>query len=152
MAVLSMKFQNWSGVEFHRDYHGYLYQKALSGPGILPGTTLKARTGGQNMNIDQMLTFVDQGPLEIFCCWRSPDGFRFGVKLHANFQMFGLGYRPNWFVMADNGHANSHPNWIKSGDDPASPHEWKNAPFKISATPDSGHMSLSVNILIQDKK
>lgn len=94
-----------------------------------------------------MLSTLDQGPLEGFCCWRDTNGFRFGVRLHANFQMFGLGYRPYWYYMADQGAApNSAPNWIKSGDDPSIPHTWANAPYKIVATPDSGHTSLSLSV------
>lgn len=149
-SALSMKFVNFSKTQFDLDYHGYLYQKVVSGPGVTPGPNLAAHGGTQSMTIDQMLSALDQGPLEIFCCWRSPTGFRFGVKLHANFQMFGLGYRPVWYVMSDNASPNSHPNWSPSDGYTADPYTWKGAPFSITATPNSGHTSLSLSIQIED--
>ncbi len=153
MAALSVKFVNLTGSDFSRDYFGYVYQKLLSGPGTMPDSTLQKRGGSQSMSIDQMLSELDQGPLEIFCSWRTPDGHRFGVRLHANFQMFGLGNRPNWYVMTDTKTLFSPPDWQDSGSDPSIPYSWtSDFPFKITATPDSEHTALSLTIQIDEKQ
>ncbi|MFM9853820.1 MAG: hypothetical protein ACKVOJ_13600 [Sphingomonadaceae bacterium] len=150
MSALSVSFINYSKVDWTRDFYGYVYQEVLSNPGVTPGPTLQAMSGKQSMSIDQMLSTLDQGPLEIFCCWRSPDGYRIGVRLVATFQMFGMGYRPTWFVMSDQLSPNTHPNWVQSADDPSTPYTWSGIPFSVVSTPDSEHMSLSLSVQIGD--
>ena len=152
-SALDETFTNFSATTFMRDYSGCEYQKGLSGPSITPGPVLDNSTNDtQEYAISQMLSWLDQGPLAVYCCWRNPvTGYRFGVKLYAKFQMFGLGPRPVWYVMADKNPAGSEPQWLDSGSDPADPYTWPTiVGFNISAIPNSSHTALSVKITIND--
>lgn len=153
-AAIDEKFINFSTTTFYRDYWGYDYQEGFSGPSVKPGPIMdNGANDTQEFAQDQLLSFLDQGPIAVFCTWKDYNsGMRFGVKLQAHFQMFGIGYRPEWYYSVDyNAESGSEPQWIKSGDDPSDPYTWDQAcGFAITGTPDSSHTSLTVSITIND--
>ncbi|WP_258104509.1 hypothetical protein [Marinoscillum sp. MHG1-6] len=152
MSTLSITFTNYSGIELYRDYWSYVMETGFSGLTTSPSTTLNAMSGQTSISTDQILSELDQGPLELSCCWRTPSGQRFGVKVHANFQMFGIGPRPEWYVMSDNKAPGTAPSWKESGSDPASPYNWSGISIKVVATPTSTHMTLQIQVQIDDLK
>jgi hypothetical protein len=153
MATLSMTFTNYSTTSWQLDYNDWELN-AFSGITQQPGPTMQAGDGQQTLacNVD-WFSGVAQGLDWIACTWRNPSGFRFGVVERLHFQMFGIGPRPYWLVMSDQGAApGSTPNWQDSGRDPSSPYTWTGVPYSIVATPNSQHTSLSVDIIIGDTR
>ena len=156
MAILDASFDNGSRITWTRDFNGVLYEYGLSNQTKIPGPTLAANNGFQETAIDQIGSTIDFGPLEVYCCWRSPDGYRFGVRLHVGLHIGPAGYAPIWYVMSDQGRPpGSQADWVLSSgtpDDPqpGEPYTWNNIPgVKITARPDAQHAQLTVPVIIQ---
>jgi hypothetical protein len=156
VSILQMSFQNGAKYDWDRDYYGDLYEIGLSNLTSECGKTLAAHNGFETMAIDQIASTIDFGPLEIYFCWRNPDGYRFGLKLHVGLHVGPAGFAPTWYVMSDhNAPEFSEPNWqLSAGTDqdpqPGMPYVWTDIPgVKITARPDAQHASLSIAVLIQ---
>lgn len=156
MAILDVTFINGANYDWTRDFYGDLYEIGLSNLTKECGPTLRAHNGMEEMAIDQIGSTVDFGPLEIYFCWRNPDGWRFGVKLHVGLHVGPVGYAPIWYVMSDHGAVPySPPVWQLSAGteddpDPGAPYTWSNIPgVNITARPDAQHASLALSIQIQ---
>lgn len=152
-AAITVTFTNYSTTQWSLGYWGYDYQEGFSGPSQSPSNPLDANDGQQTFAQSQVLSWLDQGPISIFCTWYDSNNYRFGIKLTAHFQMVGIGYRPSWEVSVDqNGGSDSEPSWQSNGDDPSSTYTWNTAqiPYSIVATPNSQHTSLSVSVEINN--
>lgn len=146
-VALSITFTNYTNVDWSRDRWNWQHHLGLSGLNTSPGPVLKSMNGVESLSQSQILSSFVQGPLEIWCCWRDPQGNRIGVLAHANFQMFGLGYRPYWKIMSDKETLNP-PNWKPNGIDPSTPYQWTDLPYSIIARPNSEHDSISLEVTI----
>jgi hypothetical protein len=144
-ADILVQYTNYSATQFDRSTWGANLQTGFGGLTSSPGPTLQANAGQQSIGASQILSAVDEGPADIYLCWAHAS-ISFGVWIHFNFQMFDIGPRPVWYV-STNGSA-----WVLAGSDPAYPYTWDRSalPFNVVATPDSGHSSLTVSVVITD--
>ncbi|MEK6423458.1 MAG: hypothetical protein V4801_28050 [Burkholderia gladioli] len=153
-AAISMTFTNYSQTTLQRGYWGCELEDGFGSLNQSPGPTLIAESGQEVMSASQILSSLDTGPYDIECTWvNTQTNERFGVKLYVPFQMLHIGKAPYWYVSYDQeGMNNTEPNWISSGSDPSDQFTWpQSIGFNIVATPDAGHTSLSVQIVIQDQ-
>lgn len=142
-ADMLIKFTNYSTTQFNIGVHGANLQYGFGGLTNSPGPILKANSGVQSIGASQILSTLDEGPADVYLEW--VNGIRFGVWIHFNFQMFGLGPRPIWYTTT-----NGKP-WVASGSDPSTPFTWNQSflnGLKIVGTPTSGHSSLVVDVTI----
>jgi len=156
MAILDVNFINGANDAWTRDYYGDNYEIGLSNLTSECSPILAGGFGNERMAIDQIGSTIDFGPLDIFFCWRNPDGWRFGVKLHVGLHVGPFGNAPYWYVMSDHGaEPFSPPVWkLPAGteDDtkPGVPYTWSNIPgVNITAKPDAEHSTLSLVVQIQ---
>jgi len=141
-ADMLIQYNNYSQTTFDRSTWGANLQYGFGGLTTSPGPTLAAGAGQQSIGANQILSSVDEGPADVYLCWAQ--GINFGVWIHFNFQMFGIGPRPVWYV-STNGSA-----WALAGSNPADPYTWDSSAvgFNIVGTPNSGHSSLTVSVVI----
>jgi hypothetical protein len=146
-ASMLINYLNFSPTTFDRSTYGSMLQYGFGSLTVAPGPFLQAMSGQQAIGANQLLNVLDEGPADILLCW-SAQTFNFGVWIHFNFQMFGLGPRPVWYVSTNGS------NWVLAGSDPAFPYTFEESQvggLKIVATPTSGHSSLTVNVVISSK-
>ncbi len=146
---LSVTFNNLSKTTFSLDVNGY-NNAVVVNPSQLPANKLNAMDT-QVMAMSNE-TPVGEGASTFWCCWLDPQtGNRFGVQIIDGGQPFGMGPRPTWQVMADNGPPGSSPSWANSGDDPAQQYQWATSVgYKIVGSPVSTHETLNITVLIQN--
>ena len=145
-ADIFIQYTNYSSTQFDRSTWGFNLQVALGYPTNSPGPTLLANSGQQSIGAAQRLSWFDEGPADIYLCWAS--GSNFGVWIHFNFRMWGIGPRPIWYVTTNGS------DWQLAGNDPSDPYTWDSAAlgYNVAGTPTSGSASLSVNVIITDIK
>jgi hypothetical protein len=145
-ADMLIQYTNYSSTQFDRSTWGANLQDGFGGLTNSPGPILIANAGQQSIGASQILGALDEGPADIYLCWAS--GINFGVWIHFNFQMFGLGPRPIWYVSTNGS------NWALAGSNPADPYTWDTSAvgFNIVGTPTSGHSSLTVEVTITNLK
>jgi hypothetical protein len=138
---------NYSSSEFNRSTWGAALEYFFGGLTNSPGPVLMATAGRQTIGASQNWSSIDEGPADICLSWVNKN-INFGVWIHFNFQLFGLGDRPIWYVATNGG------SWKLAGSDPSVPYTWDPSAvgFNITATPTSGHQSLSVEVVITDIK
>jgi hypothetical protein len=141
-ADILIQYTNYSSTQFTRSTWGSNLQDGFGGLTNSPGPLLAANSGQQSIGASQILGALDEGPADIYLCWAA--GINFGVWIHFNFQMFGIGPRPIWYVTT-NGSA-----WALAGSDPADPYTWDSQAlgYSVIGTPTSGHSSLTVSVVI----
>ncbi len=142
-ADMLIKFTNYSSTQFNIGIHGANLQYGFGGLTNSPGPILKANSGVQSIGASQILSTLDEGPADIYLEW--VNNIKFGVWIHFNFQMFGLGPRPIWYVTTNGSQM------TPSGNDPSTPYTWDQSlvnGLKIVGTPTSGHSSLVVDVTI----
>lgn len=144
-ADILITYSNFSSTEFDRSTWGSNLQIGFGGLTNSPGPILMANSGQQSIGASQILSAVDEGPADIWLCWAQ--GINFGVWIHFNFQMFGIGPRPVWYVTTNGS------DWALAGSDPSDPYTWNESAVghKIIGTPTSGHSSLTVEVVITNK-
>ena len=144
---ISIQFTNYSSQAFQRSTWGANLWDGFSWLSTSPGDTLDAHSGQQaiaaSQNFDAFIAF-NSG---IWLCWAGR-GTNFGVWVHFNYQILGLGDAPVWYVSTDGGE------WTLAGKIPAEPYTWDAAKvgFKIVARPTAGHSSLLVDVIIEDTR
>lgn len=145
-ADILIEYTNYSSTEFDRSTWGSNLQDGFGGLTNSPGPILKANSGQQSIGASQILGALDEGPADIYLCWAK--GINFGVWIHFNFQMFGIGPRPEWYVTTNGS------DWALAGADPSTPYTWDSSAvgFDIEGTPTSGHSSLTVGVVITNLK
>jgi hypothetical protein len=96
-----------------------------------------------------MLGPIASGVAGIWCCWNNGT-VRFGVKLWAPYQMFGIGSSPFWYYMSDNDPQNADVNWV-CNPSRSEQYTWPaSIGYNIVAVPDSESSTLTINATIQD--
>lgn len=132
---------NRSGVTFSL-YQQSDLQYVLGGLTQSPGPTLPSMQTAF-MGASQLLSSLDEGPADIILIAYTPGNTQgIGIWIHFNFQFMGMGDRPNWKIYDGS--------WKPSGTDPSTPYTFDTSiGFKATATPTSGHSSLTVNLLIE---
>jgi hypothetical protein len=145
-ADMLIEYTNYSSTAFNLSTWGANLQYGFGGLTNSPGPILLAHSGQQSIGASQILGVVDEGPADIYLCWAQ--GINFGVWIHFNFQMFGMGPRPVWYVPTNGS------DWKLASNDPATPYTWDPSAvgFNIVGTPTSGHSSLTVSVVITDLK
>jgi hypothetical protein len=141
-ADILIQYTNYSSTQFNRSTWGSNLQVGFGGLTTSPGPTLLANAGQQSIGASQILGTVDEGPADIYLCWAN--SINYGVWIHFNFQMFGIGPRPVWYVSTNGS------DWQLAGSDPSDPYTWdaSSVGFNIVGTPTSGHSSLTVSVII----
>jgi len=154
---IKITFVNYSKYDFRRDVTGYTKDIALGSVKSSPGDKLKAGSGMEILDIGQMaFTWIADGANNAYVTWYSPEiQVRFGVRIVAPVQVFGIGPRPYWEVVWDNA-PGTNPNWTRSGGDPSEPRVFfDDGHFKgITATgrAESWHTALDLTVTISDYK
>ena len=154
--MLTIVFMNLSKTTFNRS----LYQDKLPWPehtnsppaSQLPSNTLRAM-GSETMSIDNAV-IVGETVADFWCCWKAANGnLRFGTRITAYAQLFGMGYRPTYQYMHDLEPTASAAKWI-STDDPADPEVFSvtdgAAGYDFRIEPVSEHTALKVTVITQD--
>jgi hypothetical protein len=143
-ADILIQYVNFSSTQFQRSTWGFNLQTGFGYPTNSPGPILLANSGQQSIGAAQRLGWFDEGPADIYLCWAS--GSNFGVWIHFNFRMWGIGPRPIWYVTT-NGSA-----WALAGGDASDPYTWDSSAlgYNVVGTPTSGSASLTVNVTITD--
>jgi hypothetical protein len=121
----------------------------MSGITQEPSDTLQVSPGQTMFQYQQnLLGFYESGDSAIWCCWNNGT-VRFGVKLSAPYQMFGLGSSPFWYYMSDSDPF-ADPNWV-CNDDRAAQYAWPaSLGYNIVAVPNSQSSTLTLTVTIQD--
>ncbi|SFQ03312.1 hypothetical protein SAMN05443579_12053 [Variovorax sp. PDC80] len=119
---IKITFVNYSKFELRRDVTGYTKDFALGSVTSSPGPVLKARSGMETLDICQIaFSWIADGANNAYVTWYSPEiPVRFGVRIVAPVQVFGMGKRPYWDVCWDN-NPGRDPQWARSGSDPSDP-------------------------------
>ncbi|MES2248428.1 MAG: hypothetical protein V4645_14190 [Pseudomonadota bacterium] len=119
---IKITFINYSKYEFRRDVTGYTKDFALGSITSSPGTVLKAHSGMESLDICQIaFSWIAEGANNAYVTWYSPEiPVRFGARIVAPVQVFGMGPRPHWEVCWDN-NPGADPHWAKSGSEPSDP-------------------------------
>lgn len=150
-TVLTATFTNISTAVWHRDVMNWQLEAGASNITQQPPEQLTAGAGAGTLQyVQDMMGSIAAGDAGIWCCWN--DGkVRFGVKLWAPKQAFDMGDRPYWYHMNDNnpnGPSDSI-NWVKVSD-PSAQYQWTSGiGYKITASPNSQHYELTLDIMIQ---
>lgn len=154
---IKITFLNYSKYEFRRDVVGYTKDFAFGSVTSSPGETLKAGSGVEVLDICQIaLSWIADGANNAYVTWYSPKiPVRFGVRIVAPVQVFGIGPRPYWEVVWDNS-PQSDPHWVKSESDPSKPRVFFDGGHigDLAATgrAESWHTALDLTVTIQDFK
>ena len=144
---VSISFENYSGTGFYLQQWTVPDSTAISNE-TDPTDTLQAIDGSTSIGCDMTLGIIGNGPYDMYCLWTANDNsFTFGVKIHVPIQVYGMGTRPYYEVMSGSG-AISSPSW--SGSHTSDNYTWSGLPVKITATPNSAHTSLSVDVQISN--
>ena len=149
-TVLTVNFLNFSNTQWNLDVWGSSTEGGVSGISQAPSQNLQANAGQTTFQYEQNLGgVIADGVAGIWCCWNN-GSVRFGVKLWAPYQMFGLGSSPFWYYMSDTAPGNTDVNWVCNSDR-ATPYDWPlSLGYKIVAVPDSEQATLTLNVNIQD--
>lgn len=151
---VKLTFINYSKYAFRRDVAGCSTDVALGSITSSPGDTLKARSGMEVYDIGQIaFAWIAEGASNLYLTWYSAElRWRFGVRIVAPIQVFGMGPRPYWEVAWDRG--DHDPVWTRSGESPSQPLVFfENGHFAdLTATgrPESWHTALDVTVTITD--
>lgn len=148
-TVLTVNFINYSSTQWNLDVWGSTTQEGVSGISQEPSGELQASAGQTTFQYQQNLVgSFESGDAGIWCCWNNGT-VRFGVKLWAPYQMFGLGSSPFWYYMSDTTPL-ADVNWV-CNDDRAAQYNWPTSlGFNIVAVPTSESSTLTINVTIQD--
>lgn len=144
---ISIQFTNYSSQAFQRSTWGANLWDGFSWLTTSPGDTLSAHSGQEaiaaSQNFDTFIAF-NSG---IWLSWAGR-GTNFGVWVHFNYQIMGLGDAPVWYVSTDGS------DWTLAGTNPSTPYTWDAAKvgLKIVARPTAGHSSLFVDVIIEDPR
>jgi hypothetical protein len=143
-ADILIQYTNYSSTQFQRSTWGANLQTGFGYLTNSPGPTLLANSGQQSIGAAQRLGWFDEGPADIYLCWAS--GSNFGVWIHFNFRMWGIGPKPIWYVTTNGSQ------WALAGSDAADPYTWNSSAlgYNVAGTPTSGSASLTVNVIITD--
>jgi hypothetical protein len=144
---ISMQFTNYSSQEFERDTWGANLWDGFSWLTNSPGDTLDAHSGQQEIAASQNFDSIISFNSSIWLCWKDK-WTNFGVWIHFNYQILGMGDAPIWYVTT-----NGEP-WVLAGANPAEPFVWdaSKVDLKIVARPTAGHSSLFVDVIIEDTR
>lgn len=148
--AMLITYTNYSTTTFSLSTNWSNLQDGFGGRTVSPGPTLPANGGQQSLGADQLLSIVDAGPADIGLCWAEPTGlYNFGVWIHFNLQVLGIGPRPIWYVSTNGS------DWTLAGSDPSDPYTWTASSvggLNITGTPSSGHSSLNVSVVISNQQ
>ena len=148
-TILTVSFTNYSSIQWNLDVWGANTQEGVSGVTQEPSQTLQATGGMTTYQYQQdMAGSFASGDAALWCCWNNGT-VRFGVKLSAPYQMFGLGSSPFWYYMSDSTPL-ADVNWV-CNDDRAAQYVWPaSIGYNIVAAPDSESSTLNITVTIQD--
>jgi hypothetical protein len=147
-ADILIKYTNYSSHAFSLGQHGARLQKPFGQVTNYPDPTLQSNDGVEAIGAYQQGAWFAEGPADIILCWGRPEIHGFGVWIHFNFQMFGIGPSPVWYVTSTSG-GNE---WAPSGANPADPYTWPSVPgFKVTARPTAGKHSLIIDVVIDNQ-
>lgn len=149
-TILTANFSNYSSDTLNRDEYGWMLESGVSGITQQPPDTLVPLSGMGTLEYAQdAVGPIADGDAYIFCCWNTPSGSRFGLKLYAPVQVIGIGTRPYWYYMYDNDPYSPTIDWIKIGS-PSEQFTWPTSTgYNIQASPVSNHATLTVSVMLQ---
>lgn len=152
--VYEMTFQNSSKDDWNRFAYGANLDVVMQNLTKSPTAKMVKKDGTEAFAINQaLLKVIAQGYVDLYCVWQSSvNAASFvGIKIHAPIQVFELGYRPTWSI-CENLTANE-PLWIDQTPAISTPFLFPHlqGPYTARATPVSGHSSITIGVVIQDK-
>lgn len=125
--------------------HGYYHSDLAFTDGLssIPSEPVEARDGQTKMEADQDIGKSLASDVFYIRLSYTCGGVDFGVSIQTHPQVFSVGPRPSWKILGPSG-------W--DDQETAKSYTWHNGDVEIVATPESGHSSLSISVLIKDKK
>jgi hypothetical protein len=152
---IKITFINYSKYEFKRDVTGYTKDFALGNVTSSPGEILKAHSGMESLDISQIaFSWIADGANNAYVTWYSSEiPVRFGARIVAPVQVFGMGPRPYWEVCWDNS-PGADPHWTKSARDPSDPRvffaDGHSKGLTATGRAQSWHTALELTVTISD--